>query len=457
MKKLFFSCQKMETTNSAEITYEGALKRKGAYFGIWSPCYCILKGNEFVVMKTKNSSQVERRIIIKPDTRIMEIEGDHNARLQVLNDGEPPLFLMAETIDILNNWILALRGATYNCNSWSMDCLEILSVLGRGYYGKVMLVKKKGTNELYAIKTVHKARLVEAQKVHTIIAERNILIKARHPFIVNLCFAFQTSTKFYLGLEYVPGGELFRHAKEVGKLSISETRLYIAQVALALEHLHGIGVIYRDLKPENILLAADGTIKLTDFGLSKDISLSLQEATQTFCGTSEYLAPEVIKRNPYSFPIDWWSLGILTYELLYGETPFYNRNRMKMFNAIASSEPKFPSDADDFSIDFIKKLLNKDPTKRATFVSLKNHPFWGGLNFDDVLARRIRPQFIPKIENRQEPTNFDLEFTTETPTDSVATPLFAGSPADFAGFSYTSGSVTTGNVANPPEFEEGEK
>ena len=214
-----------------------------------------------------------------------------------------------------------------------MDNFKILSVIGRGYYGKVMLVQEiKSPKNFYAIKSIRKTTLKESNSIHTIVAERNVLAKCKHPFIVSLKFAFQTPSKFYFGLEYAPGGELFYHMQHRGLLPLEEVRLYVAEIALAFDFLHKNNIIYRDLKPENVLLDADGYVKLTDFGLAKDLSSINQ--TSTFCGTTEYLAPEIIRHMEYSFSVDWWTLGILAFELLFGRTPFANQNRIKMFQNI---------------------------------------------------------------------------------------------------------------------------
>jgi serine/threonine protein kinase len=249
-------------------------------------------------------------------------------------------------------------------------------------------------------------------------------------------FAFQSATKFYLGLEYIPGGELQMLKRKQGLFPVSQVRLYIAELALALNHLHSIGIVYRDLKPENILIAADGHLKLTDFGLAKD--LSRLRLTGSFCGTADFMAPEIIEKQEYGFSVDWWALGVLTYELLFGETPFHDENRARLFTKISCHEPAFHPDAQPESIDFIKKLLMKNPAHRATFQGLVNHSFWNGLNFDDVLARRITPEFIPTITDLRAAENFDSEFTGEEAMDSIATPPI-GDDNVFENFSFVPG------------------
>ena len=320
-----------------------------------------------------------------------------------------------------------------------MDDFKIISVIGRGYYGKVMLVQKKDSGELFALKTIQKSKLIESGKSQSVLTEKNIMMKANHPFIVNLCFTFQNASKFYLGLEYASGGELFYHIDQLGVIQIDDARLYVAEIGLALSYLHSIGIIYRDLKPENILFDENGHIKITDFGLSKDIG-NTNNAT-TFCGTSEYLAPELILQKPYSYPIDMWALGILTYEMILGSTPFYDDNRSKMFTNIVSAEPYFPNDLDRRITDFIQRLLTKDPKTRPTFDELKSHPFFEGFEWDKVYNKEYRPNFIPQTKDQLGTSNFDQQFTNEIAADSFVPNTFGNIP----GFSYTDCNINNMN------------
>lgn len=413
-------------------TFSGPLKRKGFFFGIPQPCFCELVDHVMLVKKNQEAPRAEKQIAITPETRIDVID-DKNMKFAVKNEGEQDNVFIADNPEQAMSWVIALRAATFdNKVPLTMDSFDILSTIGRGSYGKVMLVQRKTDQRLFAIKTIRKAILVQSHKVHTVFNERNILVKAKHPFIVELLSAFQTEAKFYLVLEYVPGGELFTYVKKRRTLPLVEARLYIAEIGLALEYLHKLGIIYRDLKTENILLGEDGHVKLTDFGLSKD--LSFMGVTTSFCGTNEYLAPEIIRREQYSFMVDWWTLGILTFEILYGTTPFSNANRARMFQAITSATPRFPPGADPTVVDFISKLLDKNPKRRAKFSDLQGHAFWDGMNFEDVLEKKISPLYVPVIKEK-EPTNFDPEFTAEPAADSVASPVNEGS-TDFTGFSY---------------------
>lgn len=293
--------------------------------------------------------------------------------------------------------------------------------------------KEKGLTSFFALKSIHKNRLLEAGKSETVIIERDIMLRAAHPFIVSLHFSFQSASKYFFGLQYAPGGELFFHMDSVGTIPVNDCRLYAAEIGLALEHLHSLGIIFRDLKPENILFDAEGHIKLTDFGLSK--SLSLDQTTNTFCGTSDYLSPEVVLGQPYSFGVDIWSLGILCYEMLLGVSPFSSDNKTILFQNIVNSDPYFPPQLDSRISDFISKLLTKNPRERPTFTQMKTHLFFEGFDWDKVYRKEYHPSFIPKIADPLSTAYFDPLFTAEPAYDSLISPTF-GDIGNIQGFSY---------------------
>jgi serine/threonine protein kinase len=274
---------------------------------------------------------------------------------------------------------------------------------------------------------------MKSKKVQTVIRERRILEKASSPFVVSLRFAFQTPAKFYLGLEYVQGGDLFRRmSSETDRISDHDARLYIAEISLALDYLHQAGVVYRDLKPENVLICPDGHLKLTDFGLAK--SIDAEEATTTFCGTPEYVAPEMVRREHYSYPIDWWALGILAFEMLFGVSPFVSSNRVRLYQLILNNPPVYPSGVDPVEMDFVSKLLNKNPKARGTLETLRGHPYWKGLDLDAVARKEVAPDFVPVCRRDSPAENFDSEFTNMAAQDSMATPVRVG--GEFQGFSF---------------------
>ena len=419
------------STTTSKVLKSGFLNKKGSKFGFWHKRYCVAVDNKFIISKSQ-TEKPERIIEIKPETEIEPDEKSAPPRFSIQPENEKAIILAGVDVAEVRSWVQVVKSQTFMTSGVSMDDFDVLSVLGRGFYGKVMLCRKKGTNDLFAIKTVHKNRLVSANKVKTIFTERNVMAKTQHPFIVSLKFAFQTDAKVYLGLEYAPGGELFYHLQKFGTLPINDVRIYIAEMALALDFLHSHGIIYRDIKPENILLDAQGHVKLTDFGLAKDLNEG--QETATFCGTFEYMAPEVVSRSSYGPAIDWWALGILTYELLMGHSPFVSDNRALLFMAIRTQPPKFPPRTDRNTIDFISGLLAKDPEERFTMEQVRGHPFFNGLDFDLVLQKKYQPSFVPTLPDEVATLNFDSEFTCEPAQDSIATPVIGDGA--FEGFSY---------------------
>ena len=438
--------------NSYPTNFSGILKRKSNFLGMWRGCICTFSDSELyvfffffltfsVIYQGLNKAQVFKSIKITPEIEIkMKNSGEKN-KFTLIEPGQEPIEFLCDTVEDTLNWVQLLRGETFKSSNLSMNDFDIISVIGRGYYGKVTLVKRKITGELYALKSIHKNHLIKSQKMHTVMVERNILLKCHFEFIVSLKFAFQTDAKFYFGLEYASGGELFHLLESVGPLPIEHAKLYLAEISLAIQYLHSKGIIYRDLKLENVLLGHDGHVKLADFGLSKEL-YSIDDKTSTFCGTTEYLAPEVVKRQPYTFMIDWWSLGILAYEILFGDTPFSADSPLAVMQNIINTNPIFPDDTDPIIIDFINKLLEKQPNKRSTLQDLINHPFWGGLNFDYVLNKKYKPFFKPEIEEINNAIHFDEEFTAENPYDSIGTPS-NDLKQFFSNFSYEDVTINT--------------
>jgi len=432
----------------ANIVMSGWLKKKGSTFGFWHKRFVYIRENRLFISKTDSLTDFDRYISINVDTEVILSTNSSPPRITIKPANEKQIILSAPDEDSINQWALAIRALSLITPNVSMQNIEIKSVIGRGFYGKVMLCKYKTTGEFVAVKTIHKNRLIKENKVHTIFSERNVLLKAKHPFIISLLFAFQNDTKVYLGLEYAAGGELFHHIQKRGLFPLSEVRLIIAELALALNFLHQNRIVYRDLKPENILFDSNGFVKLTDFGLAKD--LNNDSLTTTFCGTSEYVAPELLYKKAYGPAVDWWALGILTFELLVGKTPFYNENKEKMFQQIRIGRPKFPPSIEPNAISLISGLLEKDPEERYGFESLLSHPFFDGLNFDDVLHRRVLPEFIPDSTHGEIPKNFDSKFVAEVPLDSMATPI----PKDriiFEGFSFVNESSESPDLADPDD------
>lgn len=351
-----------------------------------------------------------------------------------------------------------------------MAHFELLKVLGTGAYGKVFLVRKvsgRDAGKLYAMKVLKKATIVQKKKTteHTK-TERQVLEAVRQsPFLVTLHYAFQTDAKLHLILDYVSGGELFTHLYQRERFREEEVRLYIGEIILALEHLHKLGIIYRDIKLENILLDSDGHIVLTDFGLSKDfLPHDTEHRAYSFCGTIEYMAPEVVRGGSHGHDqaVDWWSVGVLTYELLTGASPFTvegeKNNQQEISRRILKTQPPLPSELSSEVRDFISRLLVKDPRQRLgggprDAEELKEHKFFKTINWDDLAKKKVPAPFVPRISNELDVSNFSEEFTAMVPQDS---PAIVPPDVDkmFNGYSYVAPSVIfTENVVSDSLFK----
>ncbi|KAI1265677.1 Pkinase-domain-containing protein [Xylariaceae sp. FL1019] len=323
-----------------------------------------------------------------------------------------------------------------------IEDFELLKVVGKGSFGKVMQVKKKDTNRIYALKTIRKAHIISRSEVAHTLAERSVLAQINNPFIVPLKFTFQSPEKLYFVLAFVNGGELFHHLQKEQRFDVNRARFYTAELLCALECLHGFNVIYRDLKPENILLDYQGHIALCDFGLCK-LDMKDEDRTNTFCGTPEYLAPELLMGQGYNKTVDWWTLGVLLYEMLTGLPPFYDENTNEMYRKILSEPLHFPG-ADvvpPAAKDLLTKLLNRKPEERLGAngsAEIKAHPFFHAIDWRKLLQRKYEPTFKPNVVDALDTDNFDPEFTSEAPQDSyVEGPMLTQTMQNqFAGFSY---------------------
>ncbi|XP_028409650.1 ribosomal protein S6 kinase alpha-5-like isoform X2 [Dendronephthya gigantea] len=339
----------------------------------------------------------------------------------------------------------------------NIESFDLLKVLGTGAYGKVYLVKKKDgfyKGKLFAMKVLKKATIVQKAKTteHTM-TERQVLESVRScPFLVTLHWAFQTESKLHLVMDYINGGELFTHLYKRDKFSEDEARIYIAEIVIAIEHLHKLGIIYRDIKLENILLDSKGHVVLTDFGLSKDFSPSDEiKRTYSFCGTIEYMAPELVNGNGngHDKAVDWWSLGVLLYELLTGASPFTvdgeKNSQSQISKRITTKEPPIPMSFSREAKDFVLRLLAKNPSRRigsgpTGANEIKKHSFFKKLDWTSVYERKVPAPFVPHINDEMDVSNFSAEFTGMTPHYSPAVvPNVTGQV--FRGYSYVAPSI----------------
>ena len=328
---------------------------------------------------------------------------------------------------------------------------ELLKVVGQGAFGKVFQVRKRDTGEIFAMKVMRKDRIRERDHGSYIQAEREILSGVDHPYIVALRYSFQTPSKLYLVLDFVNGGHLFFQLYRAGVFDEPLARLYAAELVLAVAHLHALGFVHRDLKPENVLLDGEGHLRVTDFGLSKG-GMGDEEGrrSNSFIGTMEYMAPEVIAGRGHGKAIDWWSIGVLLYEMLVGYPPFRSKNRAALQKAITAGTFKVPTFLSRPAASLIRGLLQRDPTKRLGYgpdgsAKVKAHPFFKLIDWKRLAARDVPSPFQPTVAGLESVENFDKIWTNLPPHDSPCiTPRDGSQQLDdsmFAGFTYVAPSI----------------
>ncbi|VVC44331.1 Protein kinase, ATP binding site,AGC-kinase, C-terminal,Protein kinase domain,Serine/threonine-protein [Cinara cedri] len=304
----------------------------------------------------------------------------------------------------------------------SIEDFRLLSVLGKGSFGKVTLCQYTKSDEYFAIKTLNKSNIISENGVEALHSEKSIfevINNIHHPFLVHLFACFQTDAHVCFVMEYAAGGDLYTHLNN-GVFEEPRTIFYAACILLGLQYLHGNSIIYRDLKLGNLLLDTDGYVKITDFGTCKK-GVGFGDRTATFCGTAKYLAPEIITETSYTRSVDWWSFGIVIYEMLVGECPFEDANDLQsLFHCIVNDQIPYPSMLSSEAISIMSKLLCKNPEKRLGSnerdgEDVKLQEFFGEVVWEDLLRRKVKPPFVPTVNSLEDVGNFEEEFTSETP------------------------------------------
>lgn len=316
----------------------------------------------------------------------------------------------------------------------SLDDFEILRLVGKGAYGKVHQVRKKDSGQIFAMKVMRKEMLIQTNNVSYTMTERNILRNIHHPYIATLYYAFQTKGKVYLVMEFLNGGQMLFHMRRQAMFSEEYVKIYAAEIVLALEYLHSLDIIHRDIKPENVLLAADGHLCIADFGLAK-VNVTDESSAKTFCGTVEYMAPEIIKGSGHGKAVDWWSLGILICDTLTGDPPFKAKQRNVLQKEILKGKFKLPNYLSNAARSIIRGLLQQNPAKRLGIKSIKQHPFFKGINWAKLYNKEIGAPFIPEMANGLEDTSyFEKKYLRVNPGDSSEEEVCETD--EFLGFSF---------------------
>ena len=458
-------CSGGSDSNKANVVYQGWLNKRGEYIQNWRKRYFLLMDNgQFLGFRNKpindkdisdpeNNFTIQNCMIFldnKPKPFTFTIRLLHGTTIveRVFSvDSEQERLTWKNLIEEVRNNLqkedAKPRSSNSTCSKKTIDSFntdtnctlvkkrkkkitfenfEFLKVLGKGTYGKVILCRERATLNLYAMKIIKKEMVLFNDNIHQILAEKRVLQKTSHPFLLNLKYSFTTCDRLCLVTEFVNGGELyFQLAKELKQgnpFSEDRARFYGAEIISALEYLHTNAIIHRDLKLENILLDKDGHIRIIDFGLCKE-NIQWNCETTTLCGTPEYRAPEIIIHDYYGKVVDWWAFGIIMCEMLVGKNPFYDEDRDVMFENVLEVDIIFPRWLSDSARDLLSGLLNKEPQNRLGSgeegsTLIKNHVFFESIDWTALMEKNVEPPFKPEVEDEGDTRNFDIQFTGES-------------------------------------------
>ncbi|XP_065605592.1 protein kinase C delta type isoform X2 [Cyrtonyx montezumae] len=323
---------------------------------------------------------------------------------------------------------------------FNIDSFVFHKVLGKGSFGKVLLAELKGKNEFFAIKALKKDVVLIDDDVECTMVEKRVLALAwENPFLTHLYCTFQTKDHLFFVMEFLNGGDLMFHIQDKGRFDLYRATFYGAEILCGLQFLHSKGIIYRDLKLDNVMLDKEGHIKIADFGMCKENVVGENKAS-TFCGTPDYIAPEILQGLKYTFSVDWWSFGVLLYEMLIGQSPFHGDDEDELFESIRVDTPHYPRWITKESKDILEKLFERDPTRRLGVTgNIRDHPFFKTINWVTLEKREVEPPFKPKVKSASDYNNFDREFLNEKAKLSYSDKNLIDSmdQSAFDGFSFT--------------------
>uniref|UniRef100_A0AAR2JQ34 non-specific serine/threonine protein kinase n=1 Tax=Pygocentrus nattereri TaxID=42514 RepID=A0AAR2JQ34_PYGNA len=416
------------------IVKEGWLHKRGEYIKTWRPRYFLLKNDgTFIGYKERpqdvdqletplNNFSVAQCQLMKterpkPNTFIIRCLQWTTVIERTFHVETPEERSENGTLSAQSHLLMCLVCVLFQ----TMHDFEYLKLLGKGTFGKVILVKEKATGKYYAMKILKKEVIVAKDEVAHTLTENRVLQNSKHPFLTGLKYSFQTHDRLCFVMEYANGGELFFHLSRDRVFSEDRARFYGAEIVSALDYLHSErNVVYRDLKLENLMLDKDGHIKITDFGLCKE-GIKDGATMKTFCGTPEYLAPEVLEDNDYGRAVDWWGLGVVMYEMMCGRLPFYNQDHERLFELILMEDIRFPRTLAPEGKSLLSGLLKKDPKQRLgggpdDAKEIMQHKFFAGIVWQDVYEKKLIPPFKPQVTSETDTRYFDEEFTAQTIT-----------------------------------------
>uniref|UniRef100_A0A8C1ZH80 Protein kinase C n=1 Tax=Cyprinus carpio TaxID=7962 RepID=A0A8C1ZH80_CYPCA len=305
-------------------------------------------------------------------------------------------------------------------HKFNLDNFTLHKMLGKGSFGKVFLAELKGTGQFFAVKALKKDVVLMDDDVECTMVERRVLSLAwEHPFLTHLYCTFQTKENLFFVMEYLNGGDLMFHIQTCHRFDLPRSTFYAAEIVCGLQFLHSKGIVYRDLKLDNILLDIDGHIKIADFGMCKE-NMFGEARTCTFCGTPDYIAPEILLGQKYGTSVDWWSFGVLLYEMLIGQSPFHGHDEEELFQSIRTDDPCYPRWVTRDTNDILVKLFVREPERRLGVKgNIRQHAFFKDIDWNALEKRQVEPPFRPTVKSAGDCSNFDKEFINEKPRLSV--------------------------------------
>lgn len=332
---------------------------------------------------------------------------------------------------------------------YTIEDFHFIKVLGKGSFGKVLLAELKDTEYYYAVKCLKKDVVLEDDDVECTLIERKVLaLGTNHPYLCHLFATFQTDSHLFFVMEYLNGGDLMFHIQQSGRFPETRARFYAAEIVSGLKFLHKRGIVYRDLKLDNILLDFDGHVRIADFGMCK-LQIYLEKTADTFCGTPDYMAPEIIKGLKYNQTVDWWSFGVLLYEMLIGQSPFSGCDEDELFWSICNEMPSYPRFLSQQALTILTRLLDKDAKSRlggaeCMHGDIRDQEFFSPIHWDKLERRELEAPFKPRVRHPLDTQYFDRAFTGERPRLTAVEPhvLRSMDQGPFRGFSYTNPNAT---------------